>query len=162
MRWLCLFIGGALLTAVGLISVGLWEEIVDRKSQRLQHRQIATGMSLGEVETILGGKGKPQVLFSRPPDCFKHRWEDPYTTIDISFQAPSGAARGAAAVCGVEVQVKNPPDFTTIRTTCTILLLSTLLGFVFVVCGLWPRKPGESLNPSFPIDRPMPIHTSEQ
>jgi hypothetical protein len=148
MRWLCLGIGGTLLTGVGLVAVARWDAITDPESQKLRCRQIVPGMKLREVEALMGEKGEPQLcfwcgpVFLRPDEVFNHRWENPYATIDVLFEGP----RGAAEVIHINIHVKNPPDFTNIWATRTILLLSALLGFGFIVIGLWPRKPSDSLN----------------
>jgi hypothetical protein len=156
MRWLCLGFGVFALTTVGLLSAA-------------PYRQIVPGMRLGEVEALMGEKGEPQgCMWSGDMDywarneCFTHRWEDPYATIDVYFKGPMGAAE----VESIDIHVWNPSYFTKLRPNRIILLLSVLLGFGFVLCGLWPWKPDDRLN-SLPGEssttfEPLPEHHGGQ
>jgi hypothetical protein len=138
------------------MAVAFRDVVTDPNSQRLPHRQIAHGMKLPEVEAILGCKGEPQGGFITGSmdywakhEYYKHRWEDPYTTIDVSFQGP----RGAATVVHIDRRAKNPPDLVRIWRLPIGLALLALTGVSCVVHGLRPRNARDRLNSPTTSDR---------
>jgi hypothetical protein len=154
MRWPWVLGGIGLLIAAAGSCVAFRTAVFDPESRRLPHAQLKVGMTLPEVQAAMSDsgasaprRGEPQPVFVtgsmsywEKNEYFKHRWEDPYTRVDVTFQGP----KGAATVIHIEPRSKEQPDVATIWFPRIGLLAVTVTGLVFIARG---RRQGE---PSLP------------
>lgn len=149
MRWPWVLGGiGLLLVAAGGC-VAFRGALFDPESRRLPHEQLKMGMTLREVASVLGGTGDPQPVYIsgsmsywEKHEYFKHRWEDPYTTVDVIFQGP----KGAAGVIHIEPQEKPAPDLAMIWTPRIIFLLAAATGLGLLIFGFRRTAAGTNLR----------------
>ena len=154
MRWGPILVGLGMLAASTGISVAVWETLLNPRVVEKVGR-LNVGMTVREVEAIFGGEGTSQVRYiSGDLRWWKevgfpktYRWEDVYTTIDITFQGPRGTT---PALVEFRLARKDQPDLTGLWVSRIGLPLLALGGFGLLIFGLCSRpvKPAVDTVPS--------------
>ena len=154
MTWERCIIGFVLLTSTAKFLITVWDPVINPPVPApWDHRKVRKGMTLAEVETVMGGEGKPQIVYIsgslnywREHDYFKHRWEDAFTTVDVSFQGPNGHA----TVVDIETRPKPPPEPVDLWVPRIVFALLALLGLWLMATGLLsrPRPPAADSPPA--------------
>ena len=137
-----------LLTAVG-ITLNSWSAVVDLGARQRAFDEVRVGMTVPEVEAIMGSRGEQQLRFiSGPPKYWAevgvpltYRWEDADTIMDVTFQGPRGTP---PAVVSRKQERKESPDLVKVWLLRVALLILCAFGFGLVARGLLRREPPPS------------------
>lgn len=169
--WLRRFRTALLVTVVAAALTGVkWDTAVDLSARQRAYDQIQHGMTLREVESLMGWPGEMQFIkVSGDPDHharqwkehgFPHRykWEDAYTTVVVDFRAPEP---NPPVVAWVWRETKRKPELGGVWRWRAVLCALWLLAFYLLVLGLLtPNSPNVSNLPSAPgassSDGPLP------
>ncbi|MCE9561082.1 MAG: hypothetical protein K8U57_03405 [Planctomycetes bacterium] len=140
--------GMALLLITGVLAVVYWDTVIDLSARPRAAARIQIGMSLQEVEAIMGSKGESP-SFDIIGASKRWRWEDAYTAIDVHFNTRSPKESQpllSYVVIAVVQQEKQPPELGRLWLQRSGFYLLALVGVGFLVRGLLTPKPVDALN----------------
>jgi hypothetical protein len=150
MRWCSTVVGIVYLALPTVLSMGFWDTLID-PSVELAYARIQLGMTLPEVEAIMGKVGQPQRFciygprdYMRTHSFFINRWDDAFTAVNIVFSGPSGRPTASH----IEKMTPTPSVRLQRWGSRAGLLVLALIGVRLVARGLWPRRTQRMLSAS--------------
>lgn len=138
--------GLAILVVAGALALYWWDTVIDLDARQRAYDRIRPGMTLAQVEWVMGGPGEPQfVLTSGQPEHWprgspgsRYSWDDAYTAVTVRF---SSTQTGDGCVQSISRGSKDRPELGWLWFRRVALLLLAAQGIRLVRRGLRTPKP---------------------